>query len=269
MCQPDALILENRPRWNPDEAHGGRLRHWGRAALELRRVRRASARIPLRGNPGSASTSKVPGKASREPGSSVTRAFSESFKKASKAVTSAGAATRTQEEEKSPSPPQSSVSLWQVGGQGLGVKGDKRDRAVSDNQLKLNGKTLDQANYSQKKKKKERIEGRSKIKPRLAPSLRSYFRARPEDIVLVPGQGKMDTPVVKNIGNGIDSGKGVEEGSPSLVDNLTCRESIQVGSDASMACQGGNLSTPRQEEEGLVELVASPPLDQSVAPDLR
>ncbi|KAJ1211658.1 hypothetical protein NDU88_007015 [Pleurodeles waltl] len=39
----------------------GRLRHWGRAALELRRVRRGSARIPLWGNPGSASTSKVPG----------------------------------------------------------------------------------------------------------------------------------------------------------------------------------------------------------------
>ncbi|KAJ1161632.1 hypothetical protein NDU88_002116 [Pleurodeles waltl] len=82
MCQPDALILESRPRWNPDEAPGGRLRHWGRAALELRRVRRGSARIPLQGNPGSASTSKVPGKASQEPGSAVTCAFSESFKKA-------------------------------------------------------------------------------------------------------------------------------------------------------------------------------------------
>ncbi|KAJ1088189.1 hypothetical protein NDU88_001348 [Pleurodeles waltl] len=85
MRQPDVLILESRPRWNSDEAPGGRLRHWGRAALELRRVRRGSARIPLRGNPGSASTSKVPGKATREPGSVVTRAFSESFKKASKA----------------------------------------------------------------------------------------------------------------------------------------------------------------------------------------
>ncbi|KAJ1152734.1 hypothetical protein NDU88_005509 [Pleurodeles waltl] len=245
MCQPDALIPGSRPHWKTDEPPGGRLRHWGRAALELRRVRRGSARIPLRGNPGSASTSKVLGKASREPGSTVTCAFSETFKTASKAVASGGAATRIQEEEKSSSPPQSSVSLWQVGGQGLGIRVDKRDRAVSDNQVKLKGKASDQANYSQiKKRKKEGIEGRSKIKHRLAPSLRSYFRARPEDIVLVPGQGKMDTLVIKDIGNGTDSGKGTEEGSPSLVDNLTLRKNIQVGSDASMTCQGGNLPTP-------------------------
>ncbi|KAJ1122863.1 hypothetical protein NDU88_001336 [Pleurodeles waltl] len=155
MCRPDALILGSRPRWKLDEAPGGRLRHWGRAALELCRVRRGSARIPLRGNPGSASTSKVPGKASREPGTAVTHAFAESFKTASKAVGSAGAATRTQEEEKNTSPPQSSVSFWQVGGQGLGLRVEKRDRAVSDNQGKLKGKALVQANYSQKKKKKE------------------------------------------------------------------------------------------------------------------
>ncbi|KAJ1205836.1 hypothetical protein NDU88_001261 [Pleurodeles waltl] len=266
MCQPYALIPGSPPRWKTDEAPGERLRHWGRAMLELRRVRRGTARITLRGNPGSASTSKVPGKVSREPGSAVTRAFSETFKTASKAVAGAGAATRTQEEEKSPSPPQSSVSLWQVGGQGLGVRVDKRDREVRDNQVKLKGKASDQANYLQKKKKKEGIEGRSKINHRLAPSLRSYFRARPEDIVLVLGQGKMDTPVVKDIGNGTDAGKGAEEGFPSLVDNLTLRENIQVGSDAAMTCQGGNLPTPRQEEEGLVELITSPSLDQSVAP---
>ncbi|KAJ1214206.1 hypothetical protein NDU88_001832 [Pleurodeles waltl] len=152
MCQPDAPIPGSRPRWRSDEAPGGRLQHWGRAVLELRRVQRGSARIPLRGNTGSTSTSKVPGKASREPGSAVTRAFSENVKTASKAAAGAGATTRTQEEEKSPSPPQSSISLWQVGGQGLGIRVDKRDRAVSDNQVKLKGKTSDQANYLKKKK---------------------------------------------------------------------------------------------------------------------
>ncbi|KAJ1097941.1 hypothetical protein NDU88_003057 [Pleurodeles waltl] len=43
------------------EASAGRPRHWERAALELRRVRRGAARIPLRENPGRISTSKVPG----------------------------------------------------------------------------------------------------------------------------------------------------------------------------------------------------------------
>ncbi|KAJ1119354.1 hypothetical protein NDU88_007540 [Pleurodeles waltl] len=100
MCRPDAIILGSRPRWKLDEAPGGRLRHWGSAALELCRVRRGSARIHLRGNPGSTNTSKVPGKVSRETGSTVTCAFSESLRTASKAVASAGAAIRTQEEEK-------------------------------------------------------------------------------------------------------------------------------------------------------------------------
>ncbi|KAJ1106000.1 hypothetical protein NDU88_003403 [Pleurodeles waltl] len=79
MCLTDATFSESRRHWKLDEPPGGRLWHWGRAALELRRARRGSARIPLRGNPGNASTSKALGKVSREPGSAVTRAFSENF----------------------------------------------------------------------------------------------------------------------------------------------------------------------------------------------
>ncbi|KAJ1083461.1 hypothetical protein NDU88_003620 [Pleurodeles waltl] len=73
MCRPAARILETPLFQRPGEAYGGRLRHWGRAALELCRVRRGSARIPLRGNPGRVSTSKAPGKVSREPDSVITR----------------------------------------------------------------------------------------------------------------------------------------------------------------------------------------------------
>ncbi|KAJ1216426.1 hypothetical protein NDU88_004028 [Pleurodeles waltl] len=79
MCWPAALISETRLLWGSGEASGGILRHWGCVALELRRVRRGSARILLRGNPDRASTSKVPGKVPREPGSAVMRVFSTNF----------------------------------------------------------------------------------------------------------------------------------------------------------------------------------------------
>ncbi|KAJ1181642.1 hypothetical protein NDU88_006845 [Pleurodeles waltl] len=67
-------------------APGGRLWHWERAALELRRVRRGAARIPLRGNPSRASTSKVPGRNSQEPGSAATRAKQVARKEVTAAV---------------------------------------------------------------------------------------------------------------------------------------------------------------------------------------
>ncbi|KAJ1143414.1 hypothetical protein NDU88_009723 [Pleurodeles waltl] len=65
--------LETWQTQAPGEVLGGRLRHWGRATLELRRVRKGSARIPLRGNPGRASSGKAPGKEFREPDSGTTR----------------------------------------------------------------------------------------------------------------------------------------------------------------------------------------------------
>ncbi|KAJ1104916.1 hypothetical protein NDU88_002324 [Pleurodeles waltl] len=145
MCRPAALNLETRPLRGSGEASGRRLRHWGRAVLELRRVRRGSARIPLRGNPGSASTSKVPGKVSQEPGSAVTRALSANFEAASKPVGIAGAGTSLCEEDKSPPLLQSSVNFLQV--EGLGLRVEERDRAVCGNQGKPKGKTLDQVNY--------------------------------------------------------------------------------------------------------------------------
>ncbi|KAJ1189761.1 hypothetical protein NDU88_006503 [Pleurodeles waltl] len=206
MCLPAALTLGNQPLRKPGEAPGGRLRHWGRAPLELRREQRGSARIPLRGNPGSACTSKVPRKVSREPGRAAMRVFLESLKTTNKAAGSAGGKTSAQEQGKSPSLHQSSDSVLQ---------------------------------------------------------------ARPEDIVLVPGQGKMGTYVVKGIGNGADSGKGVEDDFPSPVDNLTLREKIQVGLDVSTTSPGDNLSSLRQEEELLVESVVSPSRDQDLAPDSR
>ncbi|KAJ1198339.1 hypothetical protein NDU88_002180 [Pleurodeles waltl] len=65
MCCPVVRDAESRPLLRPGEASGERLRHWGRAALELRRVRR--------GNPGRASIRKAPEKVSQEPDSVTTR----------------------------------------------------------------------------------------------------------------------------------------------------------------------------------------------------
>ncbi|KAJ1165010.1 hypothetical protein NDU88_005440 [Pleurodeles waltl] len=113
MCLPAALFLGNLPLRKTGEAPGRRLWHWGRAALELRQARRGSARIPLRGNPGSACTSKAPGKVSREPGSAATRVFLGSLKMTNKAAGSAGGTTSAQEQGKSPSLPQSSDSILQ------------------------------------------------------------------------------------------------------------------------------------------------------------
>ncbi|KAJ1185378.1 hypothetical protein NDU88_002171 [Pleurodeles waltl] len=70
MCPP-IIGSTRKPSFEEGEASGGRLRHWDRAALELRRVRRGAAWIPLRGNPGRVSTSKVPGRNTQEPGSAV------------------------------------------------------------------------------------------------------------------------------------------------------------------------------------------------------
>ncbi|KAJ1202681.1 hypothetical protein NDU88_006478 [Pleurodeles waltl] len=75
MCCPAVRDAESRALLRPGEASGERLRHWGRAALELRRVRRGLARIPLRGNPGRASIGKAPEKVSQEP-DSVTTCYS-------------------------------------------------------------------------------------------------------------------------------------------------------------------------------------------------
>ncbi|KAJ1114258.1 hypothetical protein NDU88_002497 [Pleurodeles waltl] len=207
MCWVEAPLSESRSRCYPDEAPGGRLRHWGRAALELRRERRGSARIPLRGNPRNASTGKAPGRTPRELGSAVIRAPFDQLRRAREKVAGAEALGKAREEEKTPASPQPSINLWHVGGQGLGIKGDRRDPVASDSlwKLKGKGKTLARANCS--KKKREGIEGKTKTKHRLTPSLRSYFRAGPEDIVLVPGQGKMDTFVIKDVGRGTDAGK--------------------------------------------------------------
>ncbi|KAJ1177168.1 hypothetical protein NDU88_002430 [Pleurodeles waltl] len=76
MCLPASggTRIQSASLEEEGEASGRRLRHWERATLEPRRVRRGAARILLRGNPGRISTSKVPGRNSQEPGSAVTRA---------------------------------------------------------------------------------------------------------------------------------------------------------------------------------------------------
>ncbi|KAJ1201208.1 hypothetical protein NDU88_005022 [Pleurodeles waltl] len=126
MCRPAARISETRLFQRPGEASGGRLRHWGRAALELHRVRRGSARIPLWGNPGRVSTGKVPGKVSREPDSAITRLSSSPLnpETASKVVGVAGARGTIREGDKSSPSPQPSAFTLQVGG--VGAEGGKK-----------------------------------------------------------------------------------------------------------------------------------------------
>ncbi|KAJ1208925.1 hypothetical protein NDU88_004304 [Pleurodeles waltl] len=82
MCLLAAKSAGTRSTRQRGEAPRGRLRHWERATLELRRVRRGAARIPLWGNPSRASTSKVPGRNSQEPGSAATRASQAARKEA-------------------------------------------------------------------------------------------------------------------------------------------------------------------------------------------
>ncbi|KAJ1166223.1 hypothetical protein NDU88_006631 [Pleurodeles waltl] len=72
MCLPAAESAGIQSALQRGEAPGERLRYWERAALELHQVHRGAARIPLQGNPSSASTSKVPGRNSQEPGSANT-----------------------------------------------------------------------------------------------------------------------------------------------------------------------------------------------------
>ncbi|KAJ1155621.1 hypothetical protein NDU88_008350 [Pleurodeles waltl] len=56
MCPPTTGSTRKLlPSFEEGEVFGWRLRHWDPAALELRRVRRGAARIPLRGNPGKVS----------------------------------------------------------------------------------------------------------------------------------------------------------------------------------------------------------------------
>ncbi|KAJ1217335.1 hypothetical protein NDU88_004929 [Pleurodeles waltl] len=190
-----------------ETGEGERLRHWGRAALELRRVRRGSARIPLRGNPGRASIGKAPEKVSQEPDSVTTR-YSSKF--TSKVVGVAGARGAYRQGDKSSPPPQNSVNALEVGG--LGLRGGEKDIDVGGRQGKSKSKT-DQANHLFKKKK-EGSKGRLKNKHGLAPSLRTYFKVRPEDIVLVPGQGKMDSHTIKYTRNSADPGVGAESHPP-------------------------------------------------------
>ncbi|KAJ1129732.1 hypothetical protein NDU88_008098 [Pleurodeles waltl] len=98
MCRSTARSASRTPRTSetqqiqaPGEVLGGRLRHWGRAALELRQGRKGSARIPLRGNPGRVSTGKAHGKESQEPDSATTRLSSPSSTKGGKTSKVVGA----------------------------------------------------------------------------------------------------------------------------------------------------------------------------------
>ncbi|KAJ1088012.1 hypothetical protein NDU88_001171 [Pleurodeles waltl] len=114
MCCPAVRDAESRPLLRPGEASGERLRHWGRAALELRRVRRGSARIPLRGNPGRASIGKAPEKVSQEPDSVTTRYSSNPNPEfTSKVVGVTGARGAYRQGDKSSPPPQTSVNALQ------------------------------------------------------------------------------------------------------------------------------------------------------------
>ncbi|KAJ1166435.1 hypothetical protein NDU88_006839 [Pleurodeles waltl] len=104
MCLPAAESAEIWSALQRGEAPGGRLRHWERVALELRRVRQGAARIPLRGNPSRASTSKVPGRNSQEPGSAATHAFQAARKEATAAAELARSSFRQSGGGRSPPP---------------------------------------------------------------------------------------------------------------------------------------------------------------------
>ncbi|KAJ1202145.1 hypothetical protein NDU88_005946 [Pleurodeles waltl] len=228
MCCPVVRDAESRPLLRPGEASGERLRHWGRAALELRSA----------GNPGRASIGKAPEKVSQEPDSVTTRYSSKLNPEfTSKVVGVAGARGAYRQGDKSSPPPQTSVNALQVGG--LGLRGGEKDIDVGGRQGKSKSKT-DQANHLFKKKK-EGSEGRLKNKHGLAPSLRAYFKVRLEDIVLVPGQGKMDSHMIKYTRNSADPGEGAESHPPPLIDISAHQENTQADFNSSLS-QGGNSS---------------------------
>ncbi|KAJ1218639.1 hypothetical protein NDU88_006217 [Pleurodeles waltl] len=142
------------------EAPGGRPRHWERAALELRRVRRGAARIPLRGNPGRISASKVPGRNSQEPGSAVTRAKQAAGKEAVEAAEPVGGSIR--QSGGGWSPPLFSNSL-QVGGPGQ--KEGERGNEDCGAQGKRSVKALEPVRNPVRRGG----EGRQKLKNKLTP----------------------------------------------------------------------------------------------------
>ncbi|KAJ1151859.1 hypothetical protein NDU88_004638 [Pleurodeles waltl] len=140
MCWPAEVDTGTRADQQLGEAPGGRLRHWGRAALELRRVRRGSMRIPLRGNPGRTSTGKAPGRASQEPGRAATRVVQAARETANEAAGPVGGSPRLSKGDRSPPPPRSSANSSQVGG--LGPRVEERGREVGGCQGKTKEGTL-------------------------------------------------------------------------------------------------------------------------------
>ncbi|KAJ1115748.1 hypothetical protein NDU88_003970 [Pleurodeles waltl] len=306
MCRPTPCSAsrspqdsETRQNQAPGEVLGGRLRHWGRAALELRRARKGSARIPLWGNPGRASIGKAPRKESREPDSAATRRFSPSTKgKTSKVAGAVEARSITKFSiNKAPgkvsrdSAVARSFSLLNTGGiskvaEALGVRDsakkklspslpsvnilqgrrrsleeEKRDKEVIDRQDKIQGKTSDLSNCFPKVKKRG-SEGKlgKKYNNKPAPSLRAYFKTKPEDIALIPGQGKIDTYMIKDTRNDTDSGEGMND--PPPLTNISAHQvDKQVGSDLILR-QDNDL----QEIGAVAEIPISPPLLEPRSP---
>ncbi|KAJ1190431.1 hypothetical protein NDU88_007169 [Pleurodeles waltl] len=109
MCLPAAESMGIRSALQGGAEPGGRLRHWVRATLELSRVRRGAARIPLRGNPSRASTSKVPGRNSQVPGSVAMHTGQVARKEATAAAELVGSSFRQSGGGWSP-PPLSSLT---------------------------------------------------------------------------------------------------------------------------------------------------------------
>ncbi|KAJ1144319.1 hypothetical protein NDU88_010619 [Pleurodeles waltl] len=200
-----------------------------------------------KGLPGRASIGKAPGKESREPDSAATRRFSPSTKgKTSKVAGAVEARSITKlsinkapgkvsrdsavarsfsllntggiskvaealgvrdSAKKSLSPSLPSVNILQ--GRRRSLEEEKRDKEVIDRQDKIQGRTSDLSNYLPKVKKRG-SEGKlgKKYNNKPAPSLRAYFKTKSEDIALIPGQGKMDTYMIKDTRNDTDSGEG-------------------------------------------------------------
>ncbi|KAJ1171379.1 hypothetical protein NDU88_003242 [Pleurodeles waltl] len=189
MCLPafGGTGIQSASLEEEGEAPGGRLRHWKRAALELRRVRRGAARIPLWGNPGRISTSKVHLVAwqctktgSLEGGCSGSRAHRR----------------LNRAEWRGLEPPPLFSKSFQVGGPG------QREGERGSEDCGAQGKRSAKALEPGRNPLRRGGEGRQKVKNKLTPSLRAYFRVRPEGIVLIPGQEIMDKHTVQALVRG-------------------------------------------------------------------
>ncbi|KAJ1093154.1 hypothetical protein NDU88_006262 [Pleurodeles waltl] len=181
------------------------------------------------------SINKAPGKVFRD--SAVARSFSLLNTGGISKVAEALGVRDSAKKSLSPSLP--SVNILQ--GRRRSLEEEKRDKEVIDRQDKIQGKTSDLSNCLFKVKRRG-SEGKlgKKYNNKPAPSLKAYFKTKPEDIALIPGQGKMDTYMIKDTRNDTDSGEGGMNDPPPSTNISAHQVDKQVGSDLILR-QDGDL----------------------------